>query len=99
MGKAAKVASHLCESYEYPPHSSNGLKYRFRYVIASKEPNDFYQARGVKYLTYADMVRFLVEERAKCWTRANIGIASVHYQWDPLINQILEISSVRLKVE
>lgn len=64
---------------------------RYRYVVFCEQPNDHYAKLGVQYITFLDMVRFLVEVRGQCWIAANIGVASIHYQWDPLINQIFDV--------
>jgi len=44
-------------------------------------------------MTYEDLVRFLVSVRGECWVTANIGVASVHDQWNPLIKEVFEIAN------
>lgn len=66
---------------------------RYRYVIFSNEPNKFYCDRGITFMTYRDIVRFLVEVRGQCWITENIGVASIHYQWSPLINEMFSIAN------
>jgi hypothetical protein len=64
---------------------------QYRYVVFCETPNAHYAKAGVEYVTFTDMVRFLVEVRGLGWITANIGVASIHYQWDPLINQIFDV--------
>lgn len=64
---------------------------RYRYVIFCDTPNEHYANKGLTYITFSDMIRFLVEVRGQSWITANIGVASIHYQWDPLINQAFEV--------
>jgi len=67
--------------------------YRIRYIIFSNKPSNFYQNQGLHYITYKDIIEFIVDVRGNCWARENIGIKSTHYQWDELINKIYEISN------
>jgi hypothetical protein len=84
----ARVSSELSSRYSYEDE-----KFRYRYIVFSREPNEHYKSSGVTYVTYSDAVRFLVEVRGECWLNKNIGVASVHYQWNPLINRIFEIAN------
>lgn len=55
-------------------------------LISEIEPN-----KNWKHLTnilFTDIIDFLVEVRGQCWVNENIGTASIHYQWDDLINKI-----------
>lgn len=81
-----RVVSGLSSSYRYEDD-----KLRYRYAIFAVTANEHYQSQGISYFTYSELVRFLVEVRGACWVEAGIGVASVHYQWNPLINSILEI--------
>jgi hypothetical protein len=92
----------LCETEEEIGKVSCGLlsKYfyeneraRYRYIIFSEEPNAHYRDKGIGYMTYEDLVRFLVSVRGECWVTANIGVASVHDQWNPLIKEVFEIAN------
>lgn len=81
-----KVASNLRTYFRF-----NSPTARYRYVIFCETPNEHYAKAGVEYVTFTDMVRFLVQVRGQCWIAANIGVASVHYQWDALIKQIFNV--------
>ena len=83
-----EVASHLASRYRW---EAPGV--RVRYIVFCVEPNQHYASRGVTYLNLYHMLRFFVRERGECWLRANLGVASAHYQWDPVINRILEIAN------
>ncbi len=82
------VASKLLNNYLYDEQNI-----RFRYIIFAEEVNQEWQSRGVTYITYDEIFEFLVTVRGQSWVNANIGVASVHYQWDPLINQIFTIAN------
>lgn len=77
------TASHLKRHFKYDTPAA-----RYRYIIFCERPNDHYANAGVQYVTFLDMFRFLVDVRGQCWINANIGVASIHYQWDPLINDL-----------
>jgi hypothetical protein len=40
-----------------------------------------------------DIIQWLVDVRGHCWVEKNIGTASVHLQWDELINRIFMIAN------
>jgi hypothetical protein len=82
------VAAKLASSFEYEDDLC-----RFRYAIFSNSENDHYRGKRVTYFTYESMVRFLVEVRGQCWIEKNIGVASIHDQWDPLIKAIFDIAN------
>jgi len=44
-------------------------------------------------ILFDDIIDFLVEIRGQCWLEKNIGIASIHYQWDNLINKVFDIGN------
>lgn len=83
-----KAASSLLKCYEYEDDQC-----RIRYIMFSSEPNYYYQSRGVKYFTYGDLAKFLVEVRGQCWLDKDMGVASSHPQWDPLLNKIFDIAN------
>ena len=92
----------LNQSEEHIKRASSGLlsnyswedeRARYRYIIFSEKPNEHYQSKGLTYLTYAEIIRFLVEIRGSCWVEANIGVASVHYQWNPTIRLVFDIAN------
>lgn len=82
------ISSRLLSHFSYEDKRS-----RFRYIVFSSIANEHYGKSGVTYLVYEDLVRFLVTVRGQCWIEANIGTASVHYQWDPFINRIFDIAN------
>ncbi len=77
-------AAHYCYEDE---------KTRIRYIVFANKPNQHYLAQGVKYITFSEIVNFLVEVRGQCWIESGIGVASVHYQWDEQINKVFEIAN------
>lgn len=80
----SSLAQHYC--YEDGHH-------RCRYIVVSPKPNEDYASKGVTYFTYRHLAEFLVEVRGQCWIETNIGVASVHHQWDPMIRTIFEIAN------
>jgi nucleoside diphosphate kinase len=83
-----KIANELATHYFYEDDKS-----RIRYIVFANEPNLHYFNEGVKYITFSQIVNFLVEVRGQCWIKSGIGVASVHYQWDEQINKIFEIAN------
>ncbi|MGA2236271.1 MAG: hypothetical protein ABSG23_12405 [Terriglobales bacterium] len=82
------VAKSLLTKYCYEDE-----KCRFRYIVFSKEANPHYASRGVTYLDLRDIVNFLVEVRGQCWIEENIGVASIHHQWNPLVREIFAVAN------
>jgi hypothetical protein len=82
----AKVASELQTCFN---SEREGARYRF--IVFCKLPNKHYSKAGVQYISFAEMISFLVAVRGQSWITANIGVASVHYQWDPLIKDIFDV--------
>jgi hypothetical protein len=66
---------------------------RYRYAVFSKEPNEHYAAKGVTYITFREAIEFIVRERGQCWVEANIGVASLHHQWDDMLIEIFHIAN------
>ena len=86
-----KLAS--CYCYE------NG-RTRIRYIVFANEPNQHYVAKGVKYITFQQITKFLVETCGQCRIEFGIGVASVHYQWDEQINKIFDVANnMKLSLE
>jgi len=83
-----QVTDQLSKQYLYEDKKS-----RIRYIVFANQPNLWYSSRGVKYITFSQMARFLVHVRGQCWINAGIGVASVHYQWDDQIKTIFEIAN------
>jgi hypothetical protein len=86
--EVAKVAKELSTKYVYEDDEC-----RFRYIVFSRKPNPEYALRGVTYLEVQSVINFLVEVRGQCWIEKNIGVASVHQNWNPLINGIFAIAN------
>jgi hypothetical protein len=86
--KINEVSQEIAIQYAYEDESN-----RIRYIIFANEPNRHYEKQGVKYISYLQIVQFLVEVRGQCWIESGIGIASIHYQWDEQINKIIEIAN------
>lgn len=82
-----KIANDLAAHYIYEDEKS-----RIRYIIFANELNLYYCRKGVKYITFSQMVNFLAKVRGQCWRESRIGVVSVHYQWDEQINKIFEIA-------
>jgi hypothetical protein len=73
---------------------------RLRYIMMAEAPNEHYQARGVTYITFDDAIRFVVKIRGQCWLDANIGISSLHHQWDDLLVDLFGLANkANLSVE
>lgn len=83
----ADVVNELSAHYCY-----ENAKSRIRYIVFAHKPNPHYLAKGVKYITFAEIARFLVEVRGQCWMKSGIGVASVHYQWGEQINNVFTIA-------
>ena len=84
----AKVANILSKTYCYESE-----EFRFRYIVFSKEPNQYYAARSVTYISLREVVNFLVEVRGQSWIESKIGVASLHEQWNQSIKEILAIAN------
>ncbi len=77
---------------------------RFRYIVFAKEPNEHYQSRGVTYITFREVITFIVTVRGQSWIEENIGVASIHDQWDDILTTMFAIAnrtdcSVQKRVE
>lgn len=66
---------------------------RLRYILFSDQPNGHYQAKGVSYITYQQALEFIVSIRGECWIESNIGVASVHNQWDALLIDVFKVAN------
>jgi hypothetical protein len=83
-----KVSTQLASEYSYQDEES-----RIRYIVFAKKRNEYYQQKGLTYILYQEMIDFLVDIRGQSWLKSKIGIASVHYQWDPLIKLMFEAAN------
>jgi hypothetical protein len=86
--KIANVAKTLSKRYILEEHDL-----RVRYIIFAESIDTTWNAKGVKYITFADCIRFISEERGQCWARSGIGRCSMHDQWNPLIKRLFEIAN------
>ncbi len=66
---------------------------RIRYIICANEENPHYQKMGVTYITFDNMIEFIVDIRGKCWIKKDLGIASIHHQWDDLLIDLFSIAN------
>jgi hypothetical protein len=66
---------------------------RIRYIIFAERVDPIWSGRGVTYITFANCIRFISEERGRCWASSGIGRRSMHDQWNPLIKRIFEIAN------
>jgi hypothetical protein len=80
------VARQLALSYRYEDSTC-----RFRYVVFSKQPNKHFQTKGATYITFDEVIRFLADVRGQSWAESGLGVASIHHQWDPLINEVFAV--------
>lgn len=83
-----KATTEIINHYSYEDEN-----FRIRYIVFANEPNRHYSNQGVTYITFFQMVQFLVEVRGQCWVDSSIGVKSIHNQWDELINKALEIAN------
>ncbi len=85
-----EAAKALASNYHY---ENNNV--RIRYIIFAEKKNDHYAKRGVSYITYCQIIKFLVEVRGKSWLTEKIGVASIHQQWDDFIKEIFCVANNR----
>jgi hypothetical protein len=84
----ARIASELLSKYCYQDE-----KCRIRYIMFSNEVNKYWQSKGITYITFGEVVQFLVDVRGQSWIYSGIGVASRHDQWDPMVKDIFVIAS------
>ena len=83
------VAIHLSEKGIY--HDTDN-KFSVRLVLISETKAN----KNWEHLTnilFDNIIDFLVDIRGQCWIEENIGIASIHNQWDNLINNVFNIAN------
>jgi hypothetical protein len=71
-------------------HSGN--QYSVRLVLFSQNGAN----KNWKHLTQISLehiVNFILETRGQCWIESGIGVASIHYQWDQLINAVFQAAN------
>lgn len=60
-------------------------------LISEKEANQNWKDKILNIL-FREIIEFIVEKR-NCWNDNEIASASIHTQWDLLINEIFEIAN------
>lgn len=83
------VSAKLLTDYRFEDSS-----HRIRHVLFGRIPNRHYQEKGIQFITYKEMARFLIEHR-QCWVENRIGSASTHDQWEPLLKDVFAIVNDR----
>ena len=66
---------------------------RLRYIVFAREINEFYERKGVTYIPFRCVSRFLVTERGQSWINCDLGVASVHTQWDEVLDEVFSIAN------
>jgi uncharacterized protein Veg len=84
----SKAAESLAENYFHEDSVC-----RIRYIVFSNAPSDHWHKKGVSFITFDDIINFIVSIRGECWLTEGIGVASLHPQWDPLMNDIFSIAN------
>ena len=74
-------------------YTFNGKDTRIRYIIFSKEPFERHKKRGVTYITFSSIIKFLVSIRGQSWQGAKLGVASKHQQWPKFVRCIFDIAN------
>lgn len=87
-GELRHVAQALATAFRFEDD-----RCRYRYVVFSKEPNEHYASRGVTYITFREAINFIVGVRGQCWVETNVGVASLHHQWDDMLTEIFRIAN------
>ena len=72
---------------------------RLRYIVFAQKINGDYASKGVTYITFRDVIKFLVEVRGQSWIECNSGVASCHTQWDEGLNEVFVIANDRASVD
>ena len=72
---------------------------RLRYIVFARKCNKDYASKGVTYITFRDVIRFLVEVRGQSWIECNLGVASCHTQWDEVLKEVFSIANDRASVD
>lgn len=82
------VGDAIATGFRYEDH-----RCRFRYILFGEEMNPHFRDKGVSYITFRQVIEFIVRIRGECWIRKNIGVASAHNQWDDLLTGIFAIAN------
>lgn len=87
--KIAVIANKLAEKGTYLDPSGH---FAVRLIVISESPvNKHWQ--HLTNINFDHIIDFLVDVRMQCWINEEIGIRSIHYQWDPLMNQLFKIGN------
>jgi hypothetical protein len=90
--QAGQVAGELATHFHYEDEKS-----RYRYIVVSKEPNEHYKSKGVTYISFSEIVSFIVNVRGQCWLEMGLGVASSHPQWDPVLTTVFALANDQTK--
>jgi len=82
------VASSLASKYSFEDSQS-----RIRYILFSNKVDKHWHKQGVQYITFEEVIQFLVGVRGQSWIDSGIGVASVHGQWDSSIGELFKIAT------
>jgi hypothetical protein len=66
---------------------------RIRLIVFASTPNATYQARGVQYITFAEMIDFFICDLGISWICADIASKSAHEPWDEFTRLIFSIAN------
>lgn len=85
----AEIALQLAEKGFF--HDDN-KRYSIRLVLISEVKVNSNWSHLIN-ITFDQIIDFLVEIRGQCWLEENIGVASIHYQWEDIINEIFTVAN------
>ena len=85
----SSIANELAEKGNY---QDAGKRYSVRLALISevKANNNW---KHIKNVLFDDIINFIVDVRGQCWKENGLGVSSIHYQWDDLINEIFKIAN------
>lgn len=83
-----EVATNLARSFKYERD-----QFRFRYIVFADSANEHYVKKGVRCITFDHVIDFLVDVRGQRWVQADIGVASLHSQWDNLLIDVFDVAN------
>ena len=84
----SKAATEFIQHYRY-----ENDKLRLRLIVIAHKKSKQWEKKGVDYITFDEICDFIIAERASCWIRAGMGVASSHPQWDELMRKVFEIAN------
>lgn len=83
------VANQLAETNNY--NDPNG-EFSIRLIVISENPLNK-NWNHLLNISIDSIIDFFVDVRGGCWINQNLGIASLHSQWEPIISDILKIAN------